>query len=118
MNEFLNKFIEEIFATLTSRFDAWFYPRIENFFRSEIKLSFSEEEAAAQLGIEKGTLAQYRKDREINYYLFGKSPRYGLHHIQNFLASHEVKNVPTSFVVKKEISPWGVETEVKLRKVS
>jgi excisionase family DNA binding protein len=115
MEEFLNKFIEQIFERLQKRFDAWFFPRIENFFRSEIRLSFSEEEAAAQLGVEKSTLAEIRKRREINFYMFGKSPRYGLHHLQDFLAKHEVKNVPSNFVIKTGVSIWGTESEKRLK---
>lgn len=117
MEEYWDKLAEKFAGKSVAFFEAWIFPRLEKFFRAGVKLSFSEAEAASLLNIEKSTLAEIRRRGEINYYQFGKSPVYGLQHLQEYLARHEVKNVPALYTVKKEISLFGAETEVKLRKV-
>jgi len=118
MDEIWAKFIDRLGEKLEEFFKARIFPRFDKYFRSGVQLTFTEEEAARQLGIEKSTLAQIRRDKKINHYGYGKSATYGLHHLQDYASRHEVKNVPSSFSLKSEISLFGSETEVKLRKVS
>lgn len=121
MNDLFDKIIEtaieRIFNGVAGHFEAQIFSRFEKFVRSGIKLTFTEEEAAQLLGLEKTKLAAIRREGGINHYQYGKSATYGLHHLQEFAARHEVKNIPAIYTVKKEVSPFGIETEARLRKV-
>lgn len=117
--------MEEIFLnlanTLADRIEqmlaARIYSKMESFFRGNVQLCYSEEEAARLLKIEKSTLAQIRRDGEINHYQNGKFATYGIHHLQDFLSRREIRYVPQIYSLQKEISIFGPETESRTRRI-
>jgi hypothetical protein len=117
--------MEEIFLNLANKlaervetlFAARVFPKLELFFKQNVRLCFTEEEAAELLKMEKSTLADKRRKSEINYYLNGKCATYGIHHLQDYLARREIRSAPQIHTVKREISLLGIETETRPRRV-
>lgn len=106
---FVGRFIEQIEAALTARLTRLF----ERFFRSGIKLVYTEQEAADMLQVSIFTLRNYRKAKTINFYQYNGRATYGLHHLQGFVSMHEHKNVPNNFAMKTDVSLWGTESVQK-----
>lgn len=117
MSEPVDQLVADIAARIEREVSERVMGQLEQFVRSNLELTLSETEAARLLNVEESTLAAARRAGQVNHYRYGKSATYGLHHLQAYLARHEVRRTPQTFAVKTDVNPFGVETERRLRKV-
>lgn len=107
--------------------------KLDRYFKTPAKITFTEKEAAEFLGIGTDTLSRYRKDRLINYCRYplarpsktndtGLSSIYSycLTDLLDFRERYKVKNLPSKFRFNADVKPSGAEVtnEKKLRLAS
>lgn len=64
---------------------------LKDIIQEDRKISFSEEEAAEELGIKLITLQRLRRGRNISYTVCGKKARYTRRHLQEYFERHTVR---------------------------